>query len=291
MNCEKALDLFSDFFDGRLNQGLQEALERHLAACPSCQAEYEQFGSVVGAIAFPVPPAPPEDLHERIARRLDRIDWERHASKGALPLRVVLPAAAAGLVLLGIVLFNRSGQAPDVVKSGAVTSREVVLQEPFHGTRLLEAGRILLLHGVEGSSYRILEGGTDFSAYPPPDAVEVESGWFKGTGTVARRIEVKSPVGAFIWVQLDSFDDVILLVKPSAARQSRDSTPGADLVTALKALADRHQVAIMVRLQRDGARQVSPVPISGDVIADAKAFADAAGFTHWSSMGSVIRFY
>ncbi|MEW5884782.1 MAG: anti-sigma factor, partial [Armatimonadota bacterium] len=157
MNCEKALELFSDYFEGRLNQGLREAVERHLAACPSCQVEYEQFASVVGSISYPKPPSPPADLGEKIVRRLDRIDWERRSRRPS-PLRVFLPVAAAGAVVLSIVLFNRASEPPKVVSSGASTPPEVVLQEPLLGTRVLEGGRVLSLFGTEGSTYTILEG-------------------------------------------------------------------------------------------------------------------------------------
>lgn len=289
MNCEKALELFSDYFEGRLNQGLREAVERHLAACPSCQVEYEQFASVVGSIEFPVPPSPPADLGEKIARRLDRIDWE-HRSRRPSPLRILLPVAAVGAVLLGVVLFNRPTQAPEVVTSGMTTPPEEVLEEPFLGTRVLDGGDALSLFGVVGASYTILEGGTDFSTFPPRDAVVVETGKFERTGAMARPIEVKSSAGAFIWIRFDIHEDVLLLIAPSSSPSSNDETPSADIVTAMKALADRHHVSVLVRLNPLGARQVASVPLTGDVVADARAFAAAAGFGHWSSLGPVVRF-
>ncbi|MER3466180.1 MAG: hypothetical protein C4340_03180 [Armatimonadota bacterium] len=288
MNCEKAFELFSDYFEGRLSQGLREAVERHLAACPFCQVEYEQFASVVGSIAYPAPPNPPHDLGERIARRLDRIDFERR-SRRPLGLRFLLPAAAAGVVILCIVLFSRSSEPPQVVSSGALTAPDLVLQEPFLGTRVLEGGRLLSLFGTEGSSYTILEGGTDFSTFPPPDAVEVETGKFKVTGTISRPIEVKSPDGAFIWVRFDIHEDILLLVVPSATPRPIRATPNA--VTALKAFADRHHVTVLVRLNPAGGRTVPSVPMTDNLIADIAAFAAAAEFDHSSSLGPVVRFH
>lgn len=289
MNCEKALELFSDYFEGRLNQGLREAVERHLAACPSCQVEYEQFASVVGSISYPKPPSPPADLGEKIARRLDRIDWE-HRSKRPSRLRVLLPLGAVGAVLLGIVLFNRPTQPPEVVTGGMTTRPEEVLEEPFLGTRVLDGGAALSLFGIVGASYTILEGGTDYSVFPPPDAVVVETGKFERTGAMSRPIEVKSSAGAFIWIRFDIHEDVLLLIAPSSSPSLINETPTADIVTAMKAFADRHHVSILVRLNPLGVRPVASVPLTEDVVADARTFAAAAGFEHWSSLGPVVRF-
>lgn len=290
MNCEKALELFSDHFEGRLNQGLREAVERHLTACPSCQVEYEQFVSVVGSIAYPEPPLPPIDLGDRIARRLDKVDWERR-SKRPSPLRFLLPVAAAGVVVLGIVLFNQPMNR-QIVRSGIGTDPGAVLREPFFGTRVLEGGKRLSVFGTEGVSYTILEGGTDFSVLPPRDAVVVERGKFEATGGKPRRIDVKSPAGAFIWIRYDFHEDILLVIAPSSSASDIAETPATDLITAMKAFADRHQVSVFVRLGRTAAaRRVPSVPLTGDVLVDAKSFADAVGFDHWSSFGAVIQFH
>lgn len=41
--CRQAVELLTDYLEGRLSRGDRKRLERHLAACPNCSAYLEQI--------------------------------------------------------------------------------------------------------------------------------------------------------------------------------------------------------------------------------------------------------
>ena len=43
MNCEEARALFSEFYDGELNQEIAQAVKEHLADCQECREEYKNL--------------------------------------------------------------------------------------------------------------------------------------------------------------------------------------------------------------------------------------------------------
>src|SRR5918911_797080 len=49
MNCEKCLELLSDFLDGTLGHAEHAAVGAHIAACPTCAAAREDFHAIIAA--------------------------------------------------------------------------------------------------------------------------------------------------------------------------------------------------------------------------------------------------
>jgi predicted anti-sigma-YlaC factor YlaD len=43
MNCTEAKALFSEFYDGELNQEITQAVKEHLADCQECKEEYKNL--------------------------------------------------------------------------------------------------------------------------------------------------------------------------------------------------------------------------------------------------------
>jgi predicted anti-sigma-YlaC factor YlaD len=43
MNCTEAKALFSEFYDGELNQEIAQAVKEHLADCQECKKEYKDL--------------------------------------------------------------------------------------------------------------------------------------------------------------------------------------------------------------------------------------------------------
>jgi predicted anti-sigma-YlaC factor YlaD len=43
MKCERASELFSDFYDGELKGRVRNSLEKHLEICQKCNADYKNF--------------------------------------------------------------------------------------------------------------------------------------------------------------------------------------------------------------------------------------------------------
>jgi len=47
MNCRKAKALFSKLYDLELNPEIQEAVNKHIAACPDCRSQYTDFKKAI----------------------------------------------------------------------------------------------------------------------------------------------------------------------------------------------------------------------------------------------------
>jgi len=78
LNHEKAREYFSAYHEGTLERGLKETFERAMRTDAQIQAEYRAFERLLGALETMKAEAPePEfDLHEVIARRLDKHIYE-----------------------------------------------------------------------------------------------------------------------------------------------------------------------------------------------------------------------
>lgn len=273
MNCEKALELFGDYTDGRLSQGLREAVERHLAGCPACQVEFEHLTAILASIEAPSAPPAPADMEERIVRRLDRIDWERGASRRRAWSTWLASAAAAAVLVVGFVFFRGVGTGGDFVPAGFGLESE----DGFFGCYLV-AGPKLAVDGVKGKAYSIRQGLGTPGVYPPPEAVEVESGRFADDRTVVRPLSVPRE-GAVLWLVFEQRSDVLLVVLPGEQSTGAplDRAPAGDFPNAAKAFADRYGVPVLARLSPDRPLSVPSVSFTGDPTVDSRALGAAAG--------------
>ena len=97
------------FLLGKLDEGEQTALQRHLNTCPVCQAEERELEPVVAALSYAAPdrideaPLPPEDLEEStLAPILGKMHRERRPRQ-----RTVWSALAAAAIC--VVVFSLAG--------------------------------------------------------------------------------------------------------------------------------------------------------------------------------------
>lgn len=58
--CQQAVELVTDYLEGRLSRRARTRFERHLAACPNCSAYLEQIRQTIEAAGR----MEPEDLGE-----------------------------------------------------------------------------------------------------------------------------------------------------------------------------------------------------------------------------------
>jgi anti-sigma factor RsiW len=61
IDCRSAVDVMSDYLDGRLEEGARSRLERHLADCPHCVEYLAQLRATIDALGR----ARPSDLSEQ----------------------------------------------------------------------------------------------------------------------------------------------------------------------------------------------------------------------------------
>lgn len=122
LNHEKAREYFSAYYEGTLERGLKETFERAMRTDAQVQAEYRAFERLMGSLHTLKAEAPePEfDLHESIARRLDKhiydesrrarnpiLGWWKSAALGGL----ATVALVAAILQLRANQPNGPGQA------------------------------------------------------------------------------------------------------------------------------------------------------------------------------------
>ncbi|HUF99050.1 MAG TPA: zf-HC2 domain-containing protein [Ilumatobacter sp.] len=75
IDCRHAVELMSDYLDGRLDAGHRARLERHLAECPYCVEYLAQLRVVIEALGR----AQPGDLSEEALAGLVQVyrEWKR----------------------------------------------------------------------------------------------------------------------------------------------------------------------------------------------------------------------
>ncbi|CCW35817.1 Putative zinc-finger [Chthonomonas calidirosea] len=105
MQCQDALELFSDYVSGDMDKALQAAFEAHLQQCPSCREGMQGFRQVWADLDRLPSVEPPPSLHERILAKLDEKPLQRQQPKlfGSWQLLwrpQVLAAAALVLIVL-----------------------------------------------------------------------------------------------------------------------------------------------------------------------------------------------
>ncbi len=167
MNLGKAREYYSAYYEGSLDRGLREGVERVLREDAQAQAEYRAFEGTMRQLESMkgLEVSEPDDLHERIMARIDRHVWEKNQTRkvaGFTWWKIALPtgvaAAAIALTLLpwrtpetnsgGVIPFPTTTQARLDVKATAngvtvnypvVAQRDVVIRdakgtilEPIH---------------------------------------------------------------------------------------------------------------------------------------------------------------
>jgi anti-sigma factor RsiW len=109
MNREKAREFFSSYAEGTLDAGLRHSLEQRLKQDFEIKAEFEAFQRTMeelDALRFLSAPVP-DDLHDKIAARLDLQVWEQKRSTSigwAGWLRNLAMGGVAAAAVLGAVL-------------------------------------------------------------------------------------------------------------------------------------------------------------------------------------------
>ncbi len=112
MTCPEIREAFSALYEDELSEPRRTAVARHLAACPACQHEWQQFQATVDAVRGLGPETPSPGFADRVMARIEGPSWWKRAVQSlVVPLPVKLPLEAAALVLVGLIgvwLFQRS---------------------------------------------------------------------------------------------------------------------------------------------------------------------------------------
>lgn len=115
MNPSKAREFFSSYFEGTLDAGLCQALERTLRTDAELQAEYRAFERTMDRLGSlkETEVEVPYDLRERIAARLDMHIYEQNNARRAPWFTFWKPVAIGALgalaIIAAILSFNNNG--------------------------------------------------------------------------------------------------------------------------------------------------------------------------------------
>ena len=103
IRCDQARRLFGAYWDDEVTQGEREWLESHLAGCPGCRQQYEQFARTLETVGSLPRTDVTADLAERAlaAARRATTAPDRIAVVRARPMWIQVTATAA-LLLVGL---------------------------------------------------------------------------------------------------------------------------------------------------------------------------------------------
>ena len=159
---EKAREYFSAYYEGTLERGLKETFERAMRTDAQVQAEYQAFERLMGALGClkSEVPEPEFDLHESIARRLDKHLYEesRRAKHPAFAWwKSVALGGLATVALVAAILQLRSDaggptQAGFTPLSGVSEKVELISQNGEFKLRYATRGqKTIVLRAADGS--------------------------------------------------------------------------------------------------------------------------------------------
>ena len=115
MICDRARHLFGACWDDELTQAERDGLEGHLASCPRCRMEYDEFSRALELTASLPRIEASADFMDRVLVRSRRATTAPDVLREAGPRWVPLAAAAAGAVLVVAALLvgsNLQWRAP-----------------------------------------------------------------------------------------------------------------------------------------------------------------------------------
>ena len=117
MICDRARRLFGACWDDELTQAERDGLEGHLASCPRCRTEYDEFSRALELTASLPRAEASADFMDRVLARSHRAttapDFVRESGVRWVPVAAVAAAAGAALVVAVVLLgFNLQWRAP-----------------------------------------------------------------------------------------------------------------------------------------------------------------------------------
>ncbi len=235
MNSEKARELFSAYYEGSLDAGLKQQLERTLNTNADLNKEYAAFADVMRhmqALQAPVP-EPPFDLHERITRKLDLHIHEQKARQKPSWfswMRTVGVAAVAVLAIWGAVTqLNRGGDSTPATGGPVINHPQPpfsVVQQSMTSVKLNYKAVNDKTISVQNEDGSILRTTNDQELDMP--------------------VSNPNPEAAVVYVRVEGSDEVVLIALPGTQSQKVTLEEGK-LATMAKTLAARFRTPIVIK--------------------------------------------
>jgi len=148
MDCKEAQQLAGDAIDGSLPNGVEKELQAHLDRCKPCRSEVALEKLSKQLVRQNVKQVPtPRSIQSSILKSLRQEFEQREPGQeswlaGVLPLRVVVPALAGGLVATLFFLMVSTRVDPSYQMTAHSSSNDIIHQS-FADFALLQAGTML----------------------------------------------------------------------------------------------------------------------------------------------------
>jgi hypothetical protein len=114
MLCERAQELFSDYYEGSIQAALTIPLEDHLGACGSCRDEFDGLKRIWPVLDAAPVIEPPADFRALVWQRIDAAEAERATVRKPLfrfDWQALFPKPALGWAAALLVVIALSGVA------------------------------------------------------------------------------------------------------------------------------------------------------------------------------------
>lgn len=249
MNCDKAQELFSEYHEETLAEGLRINVNRHFENCASCAQDYSSFQRGYKSFGRFGPTPVPDDLGEVIACRLDRVDFEKKQSParsgGWFRLGAVAAAAAA---VLAVTVFYKpnggNGTGANLIPQVGGTTTEISV-EKVNGTV-----RIRFVADTQ-TRVDVLEGGKIESILPPNDATPIRVDTIEAGSHYDVPVSVDGPIPQPLWLKVSGMKATVGIFFPQPAVLISRTFTG-DVPQTLQALANGYGVVVEARLTGPG---------------------------------------
>lgn len=266
MNCDKAQELFSDFHEGALTEGLRLNVNRHFENCASCAQDFLSFQQAYQSCSTLGPSPVPADLCEIIARRLDRVDFERKRASAppARWLRTGATAAVVAAVLAVAVVYkpdNSRGTGANIIPPLVQSATELTIEKVNGSVRIRFIAR-------EKTRVDVLEGGTVESLLPPNDAKPIRVDTVAAGSHYDVPITVDGPIPQPLWLKVSGMKETVGIFFPQPIVLTSRTFTG-DVPQTLQAIANGYGVVVEARLSGTG-KPTSQSLVGADVLEAAR---------------------
>ncbi len=126
MKCNEVRDLFSSLFEGDLKPAEEGKVREHLASCPGCQKEWEQFERTIHWLYTVEEEEVPEGFLSEIQKKREERKGKERGAGDRFFRSVKIPIQAAAMVMILLVALYLTKMTPfEIQQEKAVPKTEV----------------------------------------------------------------------------------------------------------------------------------------------------------------------
>lgn len=109
MNCDKTMELLSEYIDGILDAETEKQIEHHISICSTCKQEYQLLKDLIDDCHQIDEVDLPDDFHQKLHNRLIQDSDSTGSGKTGISYRRYYKAAAALILAISMGIIMNSG--------------------------------------------------------------------------------------------------------------------------------------------------------------------------------------